>query len=218
MKNEALIEAIKKGEAGKVAALLDEDPSLLSVRAGNTSAILLALYHGHPEISRLFIERGAALTFSEACALGDQARALELLRKDPTLINSYSDDGFPVVGLAIFFKQPAMARTLIERGADVNAAARNPLRVAPVHSAAAACDRESMKLLLERGADPNTRQQFGFTAFHAAANRGDIDMARLLLQHGADPKLRTEDGKDAGDIANKDGQPAFADWFRASMK
>jgi ankyrin repeat protein len=218
MKNEALIEAVKKGEVGNVAALLDEDRSLLTSREGNVTAILLALYHGHPEICQAFVARGARLSFAEACALGDQRRALELLEKDPSLIHSYSDDGFPPAGLAIFFRKPALARTLIERGADVNAAARNPQRVAPVHAAAAVRDHETMKLLLERGADPNARQQFGFTAFHAAASRGDIEMAKLLLQHGADPKMRTDDGKDAGDIADKYSQPAFADWFRASMK
>jgi ankyrin repeat protein len=218
MKSEGLIEAVKKGDASKVAALLDEDRALLTAKEANTSAILLALYHGHPEIARLFLERGAQLTFPEACAIGDHQRALDLLENDPSLVRSYSDDGFPAAGLSIFFQHPELARVLIERGADVNAAARNPQRVAPVHAAAAVRDHQTMKLLLERGADPNARQQLGFTAFHAAASRGDIEMATILLQHGADPHLRTEDGKNSVDIAEKYNQPAFADWFRTSIK
>jgi uncharacterized protein len=218
MKSAELIEAVRKVDASKVTALLDENRSLLTAKEGNTSAILLALYHGHAEIARLFVERGAQLSFAEACALGERDRARELLQNDPSLLHSYSDDGFPIAGLPIFFRHPELARELIERGADVNAAARNAQRVAPVHAAATVCDHQTMKLLLERGADPNARQQLGFTPLHGAASHGDVEMAKLLIAHGADPRARTDDGKNAADVAEKYRQPAFADWFRANIK
>ena len=210
-----LIEAIKKGDAARVAALLDANRSLLKAEANGVSAILLALYHGHPEIARLFVERGAALSFAEACALGDVDRVRALLDRDPSLLHSRSSDGFPAVGLSIFFRQPATARFLIERGADVNARAENAQKVCPVHAAAAVSDRETMKLLLERGADPNARQQEDFTPFHGAASRGDIEMAKLLMKHGADPRARTADGKTAAEIAEKYGKPEFVTWLRS---
>ena len=153
-----------------------------------------------------------------ACALGDRKRALDLLKRDPSLLQSYSEDGFPALGLAVFFRHPDLARELIERGADVNAAARNPQRVAPVHSAATVQDHATMRLLLQRGADPNARQQLGFTPFHSAASRGDIEMAKLLVEHGADPHARTDDDKDAISIAQKYGKPAFAEWFQANFE
>ena len=123
-----LIHAIRNGDGARVEQLLDADPSLLSARAGNVPAILLAVYHQHPEIAQLFVERGAALTFAEACAIGDEARALALLDQDPSLLERRSDDGFPPLGLAIYFRHPSLARTLIERGADVNATAENAMR------------------------------------------------------------------------------------------
>ena len=215
MQQDELIEAVKKGDAATVSAILDGDRSLLRAKPDSTSAILLACYHGHPEIGRLFTERGAELTFPEACALGDRTRADALLQRDAKLLQSYSDDGFPALGLAIFFQHGELARDLIQRGADVNAAARNAQKVAPVHTAATVRDRDTMKLLLERGADPNARQQMGFTALHSAASRGDTEMAKLLLKHGADPKAMTDDGKNVIDIAEKYGQPAFAEWFRS---
>jgi len=215
MKTDELISAIQKGDSKAVSALLDEDRSLLKAKAGQVSAVLLSLYHGHPEIAQLFTERGAELTFAEACAGGDRKRAAKMLDRDPALARSYSDDGYPAAGLAIFFRHPELARDLIERGADVNAAAKNPQLVALVHSAAAVSDAGTLKLLLQRGADPNSRQQSGFTALHTAASHGDINMAKLLLEFHADPKARTDDGKDAGDIAEKYNQPAFVEWFRA---
>jgi len=218
MRNDDVIDAIQKGDAARVASLLDSDRALLEARSpANVSAILLSLYHGHPEIAQLFVERGAKLSLHEACALGDSKTALGILERDPGLLDSYSDDGYPPLGLAVFFRHPELASTLIARGADVNAAAKNPQRVAPVHAAATVRDHATMRLLLDRGADPNARQQMGFTAFHSAASRGDVEMAKLLVEHGADPHAKTDDGKNAIDIAEKYGQPAFAEWLRQSL-
>jgi len=213
MNSDEMIEAIQKGDAARVSALIDKDSSLLNAKSGTITSLLLALYHGHPEIAQLLVKRGAKVSFPEACALGDSG-ALKLLDRDPSLLNAFSEDGFPALGLAVFFRHPELAGKLIERGADVNAAAKNPQRVAPVHAAATVRDHDTMRLLLERGADPNARQQMGFTPFHSAASRGDVKMAKLLLEFGADPNAITEDGKSAADIAEKYGQPAFAEWLR----
>ncbi|MCU1231887.1 MAG: ankyrin [Acidobacteria bacterium] len=210
--NEALIDAVKRGDADAVAQLLDDDPSLLAAKAGNIPLTLLALYHGHATVAQLFVARGAELSFPEACALGDEARVRELLERDPSLLDRKSDDGFPPLGLAIFFRQPAMARLLIERGADVDAHAENAQRVAPLHAAAAVCDRETAALLLERGADPNTRQDRDFTPLHGAASRGDVELGRLLIAHGADAKA-VADRKTPAEMARELGQGEFAEWL-----
>jgi ankyrin repeat protein len=215
MRTEELITAVRTGDAAAVSALLDEDRGLLRAKSGDVSAILLALYHGKSEIARLFVDRGAELTLPEACATGDATRVRALLDADRSLVNTFSDDGFPLLGLAIFFRQPEIAHDLIERGADVNAAARNGQRVAPVHSAAAVGDRAMMRVLLERGANPNARQDRGFVALHSAAMHGDEEMARSLVEHGADPNIASDDGKTAAMFAEEKGHQALAGWLRS---
>ena len=208
-----LAEAIKAGDAERVAALVDADASLLRTPENNITPLLLAVYHGKLELARLLVERGAPVSFAEACALGDETRAKELLAVDPSMLQSRTADGFPALGVAIFFGHGALARWLIEQGADVNAAADNAARVAPLHAAAAMRDRDTTRLLLERGADPNARQQSDYTPLHGAASRGDIELAELLLAHGAQPDARGSDGMTPADVARKYGKDEFAEWM-----
>ena len=56
-------------------------------------------------------------------------------------------------------------------------------------------------MLLRLGADPNAREQGGYTPLHAATQNGDEDMIRLLLYGGADLTLRGKDGKTPLDLA-----------------
>ncbi len=186
--------------------LLESDPAQMGVSENGVTPILLAAYYGKPEIARLLVERGAPVSFFEACALGDFARVQQMLDEDPHLLYGRSADGFPALGLAIYFLHPHIARFLIERGADVNEPAQNAQKVAPVHAAAAVEDRETMRLLLERGADVNARQQMDYTPLHGAASRGDVEMAKLLIEFGADVNARSSDGMTAEDVARKYGK------------
>ncbi|MEK6375015.1 MAG: ankyrin repeat domain-containing protein [Acidobacteriota bacterium] len=208
MKTEELFDAIKKNDAAAIAALLDEDRALLGATSNDITAVLFAVYYGHPELAALFVERGAELSLAELAALGDR-RALD------GEIESYSTDGFPLLGLAIFFRHPELARELIARGADVNARARNQARVMPVHAATAVGDHETMRLLLARGADPNARQQLGYAPLHDAAARGDETMVGLLLDGGADPQAKNDDGKTPAEMAADKGHATLAERLRA---
>jgi len=213
-----LTDAIKAGDAARVNALVDADASVLTAKESGVTPLLLAIYHGKADLARLLVERGAPVSFGEACALGDEVRVKEMLGADPRLLHSRTTDGFPGAGVAIFFGHGALARWLIEQGADVNAAAENAMGVAPVHAAAAACDRETMRMLLERGADANARQQLDYTALHGAASRGDIEMAKLLLAHGAQRDAKASDGMTPADVARKYGKAEFAEWLESSSR
>ena len=55
-------------------------------------------------------------------------------------------------------------------------------------------DARKVRELLERGANPNTRDEHGRTPLHAAAYHGHAEVARLLLEHGADVNARNDIG------------------------
>jgi len=60
---------------------------------------------------------------------------------------------------------------------------------------------EVIKLLLERGADINSRGAYNRTPLFRAAFAGNEEVVLLLLKSGADPRLRADDGQTAFDVA-----------------
>jgi len=86
----------------------------------------------------------------------------------------------------------AIAKLLIERGADVNA--RNSDRETPLHLASSACRAAIAKLLVDNGADANARDENGETPLHKAVRADCISVVKLLLEKGADVNARGEDG------------------------
>jgi uncharacterized protein len=175
------------------------------------SPILTALYHRQPEEARRLADAAPALTIWEAAALGRDDRLDVLLRENPALADASAPDGFTPLGLAAFFTTVHTASRLLDAGADVGKAASNDMRVQPLHAAVAARNLDVMRLLLDHGADPNARQQVGYTPLMGAAGSGRDDLVDLLLDRGADPTAVAEDGKTAAAIARDHGHDALAD-------
>jgi ankyrin repeat protein len=158
--------------------------------------LLQAIYRGQADRVQELLAEGPPLTVQEAAALGRTDRLRELLDEDPDRANEYGDDGFHPLGLACFFGHVDAARLLLERGADVNALARNEhIQTAAIHAASAvegedeSVRYELVKLALDHGADPNLRQgggDEGFRAIDAARLNGDKRVEELLLAKGAE--------------------------------
>ena len=191
-----VFEAIKTRDINRLRDLIAAEPELAAARDQHgVSAVLVAQYHRQSIIAELLEKSGIELDVYEAAALGRVGRLESLLVEDAARAFAFASDGFTPLHLAAFFAQPEAVRLLLARGAPVEVVAQNPMKVTPLHSAAAGRSAEIVRLLLEAGADPNAKQQEGFTALHAAAMHDDVEMARALIEHGADPDARTDDGK-----------------------
>lgn len=197
----SFFDAIRKGNRYEVERQLIVDPSLVHVREEGLSPILVAAYHHQPELASFLADKTIVLTIFEAAATGKINHVIRLLARDPQLVNAYAGDGFHPLGLACYFGHYDTAEYLVKAGAPINSPARNELKAAPIHSAAAGRHTKIVKLLLDLGADPNVREQGGFTPLHAAAQNDDADTIRILLLGGADLTLKSQDGKTALDIA-----------------
>ena len=194
--NTDFLEAINQGRRDAVENQLNADPSMIHVRENGLSPIMVAAYHGHPDLASFLADKTVAVTIFEAAATGKINNILRLLARDPQLVNAYAEDGFQALGLASYFGHFDVAEYLIKAGAPIN-----DLKAAPIQSAASARHARIVGLLLKHKADPNIREQGGYTPLHAAAQNGDREVIRTLLYGGADLTIQSDDGKRPLDLA-----------------
>ena len=206
-----LQEAIQNGQLERVKDILQSQPELVEAETEQGVPLTLwAAYYRQPAVFQYLIEKKPSLSFFEVIAAGKLEKVQAALQKNAQYLNAFSSDGFTGLTLACYFNQEAVAEFLIDRGADVNLASNNHMRVAPLHSAIAVQNVSLVGKLLAKGAEVNKTQTAGVNALHSAAHRGQVEMIKLLLQYGADPSLKTEDGKTALDFAKADEHEAAA--------
>jgi uncharacterized protein len=214
-----LFEAIEAGDDARVDALLEADPALASSPdASGVSALMRALYRFDKPLIETVKRRVDALDIFEAAAFGEVDRLTELLSDEPSLVTSYSGDGFTALHFAAFFGRYEAAALLIERGAEVDAFGRGWMTGTAMHSAVSRLQSDVVRILLEAGANPNVRQSAGWTPLHAAAMNGDVISVELLLASGADPTATNDEGRSVIDLATESGDEATVDRIRAALQ
>jgi ankyrin repeat protein len=118
---------------------------------------------------------GAYVDINTASSIGDLDRVRELVDADPSIVNRVSEYVTYYIGSG-----------------------------APLKNAAARGHIEVVRLLLERGADPNLPEE-GIApkghSLYSAVYYGHHDVARRLLEHGADPSPPVESSADALSMA-----------------
>lgn len=210
------LDAVIQGDAPKVKQMLSSDATLAVARdQKGVSAILKATYYGKKDVVAVLLGSGIELNIFEAAATGQAKRVSALIKRDASLLNAFSSDGFMPLGLAVFFGHPESVEVLLAAGAEVNVVTREKMKVTPLHSAAAARRAGIARMLIAHGANVNAAQEeSGFTPLHEAALNGDIEFVTLLLDHGANIDARTKDGKTPLAYALSGGQIETAEFLR----
>jgi ankyrin repeat protein len=219
VKGESIAAAIRERDLTKVRSLLDTDPSLLNAGDGRgNQPIHWAVMTRQIELIDDLLTRGADINARRQ----DGARPIHLSNGD------YSYRGWRDVPKETSTTPAAVLDHLIARGAylDIWTAAhlgsldrvRELLNVdsslankvseynsyylgcgAALKNAAAKGHMEIVKLLLERGANPNLPEEGiaprGHALYSAVAGKY-YDIAKLLLEHGADPSAAVESSAD----------------------
>ena len=196
MQTDEFLESIQKGNLSRINQLLETNPGLANAKAKNgVSALLLALYHGRHDIALVIAAKKPMLDIFEASVLGKLEQVRNLMDRDPSLVNSYSPDGFTPVALAAYLGQKEVTEYLLEKGANVNAMAKNATGFTPLTGAIANNHLEISKILVKRGADVNHRYEGGVSPLMEASLNGSLELVRFLLENGADSTAKTADGK-----------------------
>jgi ankyrin repeat protein len=190
------IDALKKNETPRILHVLKEQPSLADTKdKSGVTAVFLALYRGNTVVAREIAARKSGLDVFEAAALGDLVQLKSLVDRDPSLVRSYSPDGFTALALASYLGLKGSTEYLIEKGAEPNAVAKNETGFTALTGAASQNHTEVARLLVKHGANVNHSYEGGFTPLMHAASAGNLELVNLLLQNGADPNAKNAKGK-----------------------
>ena len=201
--------------------LLEYGAEIDAETADGTTPLFFAAVEGHDELCSLLVSKGARLDFYSACALGKPAKVKAMLQADPSLAKA-KDRRLHRTALhwAAKYGHRAVVQLLLANGAHVNAVApeydSSPPRVwpdddadpslgeTPLHVAATAGQVDIARLLLDRGAHVNAKDQDGDTPLHQAVKEKRRAVAQLLLERGADVDTRNHEEWTALDNWNGD--------------
>src|SRR5438094_7971102 len=209
------LDVVKKGDTARINQLLNENPTLSNATEKNgVSAIFLALYRGNKAAALAIATKKPELDVFEASALGDLERLKSVVYREPSSISSYSRDGFTALALASYLGQKESVEYLIEKGADLNAQAKNETGYTALTGAVSQNHNEVAKVLLKKGANVNHQYEGGFTPLMHAAFAGNVELVNLLLEKGADPNARNGEGKTPLTFAREKGHDSVVELLR----
>ncbi len=213
-----IFEAIASGDGATAVRLLAANPALARVTGDQRATpVLHAMYQWKFDIARALAAQiaadGGALDLAEAAALDDVDRLRSALT-DGAAVDARTADGFTPLQLAAYFGAPAAASLLIASGADVDAVADNPMRIRPLHAAAAGRHTAVALALIAAGADVNATQQHGWTPLHTAAHNGDVVLVDALVGADARVDATNDDGTTAAELAVAADHPELARLLR----
>lgn len=125
-----------------------------------------------------------------------------VLRENPILATQQNDYGVLLLSHSICVhartqmfarKKYTIIKTLVNAGVDVNATRKDDQlfeHLQPISLAAWYGDAQIVQLLIDAGADVNSRTTSNYTALHAAASEEHVKIVRTLLAAGADVNYR----------------------------
>ena len=215
MQTEEFLEVIRKGDTARIEQLLKESPTLANARTKDgVSAIFLALYRGNKTAALAIASKKPELDTFEASVIGDLESLKKIVSHDAASVSSYSPDGFTALALASYLGQKEAVDYLIEKGADVNALARNETGFTALTGAVTQNQNEIAKVLVKNGARVNHRYEGGFTPLMHAAYNENVELVSFLLQNGADPTAKNGEGKSPLTFAQEKKNPRIIELLR----
>jgi N-acyl-D-amino-acid deacylase len=167
--------------------LLDRGADLRAEDRGGSTALSLAIRSASVDVVQFLVEKGL-----DPARLSPLAARAGVARYDlPTIdyLMSKSPASSPdLLGAAATWQPADRVARWIERGANVNTGASPAQysRTALMNAVASEAEgADTVKLLLDRGADPNATMTEGETPLDWAIYSGDRAKIQLLEQHGA---------------------------------
>nr|CAD7397593.1 unnamed protein product [Timema poppensis] len=181
--------------------LANEANQSLATEDGFTP-LAVAMQQGHDKVVAVLLEndtRGKVrLPALHIAAKKDDCKAAALLLQNNHNPDVTSKSGFTPLHIAAHYGNESIANLLLNRGADVNYAAKDIVlfavqhNITPLHVAAKWGKTNMVSLLLEKGANIESKTRDGLTPLHCAARSGHEQVVDMMLERGAPISSKTK--------------------------
>ncbi|MBC8276917.1 MAG: ankyrin repeat domain-containing protein [FCB group bacterium] len=214
--NSALHGAARNGRDDVVSYLLTKGVPVDGKNTDGSTSLQLAAINGRLGCAELLAAAGAEIDARDnenttplhvACQNGrlDVVMFLETMGAD---VFVQDDNGMSALHWAAYNNRLDVAAYLIdEKKFDINV-----LKVGirgshstPMHGAAAYGHPEMVKYLIDKGADVNIANDFGFTPILGAASGGKVECMQYLVEAGADINMKLPQGESLIHLAAQSG-------------
>lgn len=180
---------VQPAPAGPVVATAEQSALMSAAKAGNVTALQLALGKGAIVNGR---DKDGKTALMWAASMGRAEAVTELLSQGAD-VNAADNLGWTALEAAVWSRHPAIVELLLDQNLEVNA--RDSEGRTPLMHAAQYGDLVMIRDLVAKGADPNARNRFDQTPLMFAVALNDTATAEALLAAGADANARDAAGR-----------------------
>lgn len=198
----ALAAACSNGSEQVAQRLISSGANISLATLSEQTPLHLAARNGHLNLVRLLLESGSEVnsvdsrkaTPLHSAAEAKQTEIAKLLLQYGANVIAVDENGHPPLYFPLERNDISMARLLIAAAPDQIKLAGKYYKWLPLHFTAQFNILESMRLLLDYGADPDLVSDLGSTALTLAAHLDSSEIVHLLIEKGADVNIRDSGG------------------------
>ena len=205
------VRSAEKGDLKAVELFLAAGIDVNAQNASGLTALMAAAKNGRMEVVNKLLDQKVnvdaqskqGVTALMLAAENNQSEIVNLLLKKNADPNLQDQTGWSALMKAVYQGNARCVEALAARSRqEVN----RGLLVAALTG-----HQDIAKILLDNGAEVDTRADDGRTPLMLAASKGDNDLVTFLLKAGADPTLTDQSGAAAGSLARAKGHKEVAD-------
>jgi hypothetical protein len=225
--NAQLVDAVRRNNAEKVKALLNDGADANTESAGST-VLMLAATRGYAPVVQVLLDKKADLNRkgdSGATPLigaseHGHVEIVKLLLAKGASVRETSDSGMEKGATALIEAaqagHSAVVKTLLDAKSDPNAHQADGKTA--LHAAALFGHKDVIELLLENGAEIDSRDWLGATPLFPAVLRGNLEIVKLLVAKGANVNAKMDASRIAASRASFSGDTQAGDEAEKSGK